>query len=189
MEPIENTAKDDDAVLIAAGVLEYPVCRTCGSENVACDAWAKWNRTTQQWELDQTFDDAECRNCDGSCKIEWKQITETATDRTRRLNDEMRAGILTGGSEAYGTVVMTRGVADCGHDFVARVGKAVASFDAFDRENDPYAEHDFGAFDIDHQKLFFKIDYYSLDMKSHSPDKSDVGVTHRVLTIMLASEY
>lgn len=189
MEPTDKTTNDDGAIPVAPAALEYPVCRTCGSENVVCDAWARWDRVTQAWKLDQTFDDTFCHDCDTTQKVEWKTITETETDRTRRLNDEMRAGILTGGSEAYGTVVMTRGVADCGHDFVARVGKAVASFDAFDPANDPYAEHDFGAFDIDHQKLFFKIDYYSLDMKSHSPDKSDVGVTHRVLTIMLASEY
>ena len=189
MEPTNTTTSDSDVAPVAPTALEYPVCRTCGSENVVCDAWAKWNRTTQEWELDQSFDDTFCRDCDTNQKVEWKPITETVIERARRLNDEMRAGLLTGGSEAYGTIVMTRGVADQGQSFVQRAGMTVAGFDAFDGDNDPYAEHDFGAFEIDGEKLFFKIDYYSLDMQGHSADKSDVGVTHRVLTIMLASEY
>ena len=189
MEPTDEKRNDGDAVSIAPTALMYPVCRTCGSENVVCDAWARWNRTTQVWNLDQTFDDTFCHDCGQNQKIDWKPITESATDRTRRLNDEMRAGLLTGGSQAYGTIVMTRGVAEQGQSFVQRAGMAVSTFDAFDGDNDPHAEHDFGAFEIDGEKLFFKIDYYSLDMQGHSPDKSDIGVTHRVLTIMLASEY
>ena len=189
MEPTDTSKNADGADLAAPSALEYPACRSCGSENVVCDAWAKWNRTAQEWELDQTFDDTFCRDCDENQKVEWKRIEETKVDRTRRLNDEMRARILTGGSEAYGTIIMTRGVADRGQSFVQRAGLAVATYDAFDTDSDPYSEHDFGAFEIDGEKLFFKIDYYSLDMQGHSPDKSDVGVTHRVLTIMLASEY
>ena len=115
--------------------------------------------------------------------------TETATERTRRLNDEMREFILTGNVEAYGTLLMTRGVADQGEAFARRAAEAVARFDAFDPDNDPYHEHDFGALEIAGEKLFFKIDYYDLAMSTHSSDKSDIAVTHRLLTVMLTNEY
>jgi hypothetical protein len=59
----------------------------------------------------------------------------------------------------------------------------------FHRSNDPHEEHDFGAFEVDGEKLFFKIDYYDQDLKCHSPDPSDPKVTRRVITLMLASEY
>ena len=189
MEPTDASKNADGAKLVGPSALKYPVCRTCGSETVVCDAWAKWNRAAQEWELDQSFDDTFCRDCDSTQKVEWRSVAESATERTRRLNDEMRAGILTGGFEAYGTIVMTRGVADRGQSFVQRAGLAVATYDAFDTDSDPYGEHDFGAFEIDGEKLFFKVDYFSHDMQGHSSDKSDVGITNRVLTILLASEY
>ena len=47
----------------------------------------------------------------------------------------------------------------------------------------PNEEHDFGSFEADGHKIFFKIDYYD------SPDPSDPAVTNRVITIMLAEEY
>lgn len=37
------------------------------------------------------------------------------------------------------------------------------------------------------ERLFFKLDYHSL--QADSPNAADAAVTHRVLTIMLASEY
>jgi hypothetical protein len=54
---------------------------------------------------------------------------------------------------------------------------------------DPYGEHDYGSFEIDGQKLLWKIDYYDTDLKYGSGDPSDPAVTRRVLTILLLSEY
>ena len=67
--------------------------------------------------------------------------------------------------------------------------RQVQLFDAFTPDNDPYGEHDFGAIRYQGQTIFWKIDYYDLDLHMHSPDPSDETVTTRVLTIMLAEEY
>jgi hypothetical protein len=53
----------------------------------------------------------------------------------------------------------------------------------------PYAEHDFGSFELADYKFFWKIDYYDLRCESGSVDPSDPKRTTRVLTVMLASEY
>jgi len=66
---------------------------------------------------------------------------------------------------------------------------AVRAFDAFTGDNDPHGEHDFGAFDLCEERLFWKIDYYDQDLRFGSPDPTDPAVTRRVLTIMLASDY
>jgi hypothetical protein len=56
-------------------------------------------------------------------------------------------------------------------------------------DNDPQGERDFGAFEHNGDRIFWKIDYYAHDMEHGSEDASDPRQTVRVLTIMLASEY
>jgi hypothetical protein len=104
--------------------------------------------------------------------------------QVRKLNDEFRCfGI------GRGSLMLTAGIHETGPKFVQEVVAAVQAFSAFTHDNDPHNEHDFGAFDIGAERLFFKIDYYDLDLQAHSPNAADPAVTHRVLTIMLASEY
>ncbi|MGZ5042816.1 MAG: DUF3768 domain-containing protein, partial [Usitatibacter sp.] len=50
-------------------------------------------------------------------------------------------------------------------------------------------EHDFGSFEAEGEKIFFKIDYFDRTLTHHSPDPADPAVTERVITIMLAEEY
>jgi hypothetical protein len=106
--------------------------------------------------------------------------------RVRELNDQFRKSPL-----LHGRAVVTRGVAGNGDDFVARAMSAVEAFSAFTAGNDPYGEHDFGSFEIDGEKLFWKIDCYEkgsdYSAGAETPDKAET--TDRVLTIMLASEY
>lgn len=45
------------------------ICKTCGSRNVARDAWALWDATSQQWELGAVFDYAHCHDCDAETHL------------------------------------------------------------------------------------------------------------------------
>ena len=108
---------------------------------------------------------------------------DTKTARIRALNDELRQNF------AGGIAVMTPGIAALGAEAVARIVKTVAVFDDFCHANDPHEEHDFGAFEADGQRIFFKIDYLDESLTYQSPDPADPSVTERVITIMLAEEY
>jgi len=106
---------------------------------------------------------------------------DTATIRS--LNDELRKNPQTG------IAVITPSIAALGQEAVQRIFRTIAVYDDFRRENDPYGEHDFGAFDAAGQRIFFKIDYFDKRLNMHSPDPADATVTERVITIMLAEEY
>lgn len=110
--------------------------------------------------------------------------TLSSANRIRDLNGAMRkAGI------SSGKWMMTAGVMAQGPEFMLLATRAVQTFSAFSEDNDPYGEHDFGAFDIAGKRVFWKIDYYDRDLRYGSEDPADPDVTTRVLTIMLASEY
>jgi Protein of unknown function (DUF3768) len=104
-------------------------------------------------------------------------------DRIRVLNDNFRTTFI------GGQVVMTQGVAELPLDLKARIILSVQSFAAFDAENDPHGEHDFGSFELAGETYFFTVDYYSPDLTSGSEDAADPEKTTRVLTIMRADEY
>jgi len=80
---------------------------------------------------------------------------------------------------------MTMGVAALGPDLAERIFDAITLYDDFCQESDPYQEHDFGSLRIDGHS----IHYFSNDMSQASPDPSNLSVTKRILTIMLAEEY
>ncbi len=101
----------------------------------------------------------------------------------RHMNDQLRQSFV------GGVLVMTAGVIALGPARQLTILEAVASFDTFDEDNDPYGEHDFGALEIEGERLFWKIDYYDRNRSTHSPDPADPAVTMRVLSIMLADEY
>jgi hypothetical protein len=118
------------------------------------------------------------------------QTSAERTGRIRELNDALRiAPDLIGALLARGQLVITRGVAARGYAFIDRAVAAVRAFDRFTADNDACGEHDFGDFEIDDTKLFWKIDYYDNALEYVSPDPADSAVTRRVLTILLAEEY
>lgn len=110
-------------------------------------------------------------------------MSDTRAERLRMLNDRFRRTF------AGGHVMMTNGIKSFGRDRVAAICAQVKAFDLFTEDNDPYGEHDMGGFTEQGQRVFWKIDYYDLDMEHGSEDPSDETKTCRVLTIMLADEW
>ena len=99
------------------------------------------------------------------------------------INDRFRA------SFEGGKVLVTQGIQSLGPAATLVILQAVARFKEFTRANDPHDEHDFGGFEYGDLTVFWKIDYYDEHLEFASPDPADPDVTHRVLTVMLASEY
>jgi hypothetical protein len=123
-------------------------------------------------------------------------MSDTTTSKIAELNDRFRKSTIGIDPVAIslGRKVMTSGIRDLGMIATVEIAERVAAFDSFTGDNDPHGEHDFGAFEHQGHKIFWKIDYYDRatfgtgrDMGSEDP--SDPAQTLRVLTIMLASEY
>src|SRR5215831_10955853 len=112
------------------------------------------------------------------------------SEHIRILNDAFRTDLVAIGLALISNkLFITRGVADCGNAFIDRAVEAVREFSDFTEDNDPHGEHDFGSFELDGIKLFWRIDYYDQNLDTGSPDPADHTVTRRVLTILLAEEY
>lgn len=105
------------------------------------------------------------------------------TARIRQLNDIFRKSFI------GGRVYLTEGIRALGQDFESACVERVQKHRRFAEGNDPYGEHDFGAFNVQRRKCFWKIDYYDAAMEWGSADPADPAQTTRVLTIMLAEEY
>ena len=105
------------------------------------------------------------------------------TETIRRLNDTFRRTF------AGGKVVMTHGVNLLDPEEKVAIMRKVRLFDDFKEVNDPYNEHDFGAFEHDGEKFFWKIDYYDKSLENGSEDPSNRKITERVMTVMFANEY
>ena len=106
-----------------------------------------------------------------------------SAEQIRTLNDAFRRSFV------RGKVMMTAGIVALRAVTKAKLLDEVRTFDSFTADNDPQGEHDFGSFEVDGHKIFWKIDYYDAAMEFGSEDPADPSKTTRVLTIMLASEY
>lgn len=122
------------------------------------------------------------------------------TARIARLNDLAR--------QAMGvacTAVATVGFRSLPDADQSEVRELIETFDAFDEDNDPHGERDFGTIyqlgdgrwtterprvrDDERERVFWKFDYYDRDLQFGSEDAANSAVTRRVLTIMLSDEY
>ncbi|MGO9172223.1 MAG: DUF3768 domain-containing protein [Rhodomicrobium sp.] len=109
-----------------------------------------------------------------------------SSNRIRTLNDQCR--------QAWGVypnsrVVITEGIRALSAADQSAIAEKVQAFDCFGEDNDPHGEHDFGSFEQNGQRVFWKIDYYDPTCRYGSEDPSNPARTCRVLTIMLADEY
>lgn len=116
------------------------------------------------------------------CKDDSLNSTQS---RIAFLNDQLRLrGI-------GGRMLLTSGVLSLGEEVVIKIVEAMREYSDWDKENDPWNEHDFGIIKLTElsQSVYFKIDYYDAKMEFGSDDPADPEKTTRVLTLMLAEEY
>jgi len=111
-------------------------------------------------------------------------MSDTTTRKIAELNDLCRTAMGVAGRLFQTSRIDALPLAD-----QSAIREKVETFDAFTEDNDPYGERDFGAFEHNGHKVFWKIDCYDLSMAKGSEDPTDPKQTVRVLTIMLASEY
>ncbi len=111
-------------------------------------------------------------------------MSDTTTSKIAELNDLCRTAM-----GVAGKLFQTAGINALPPADQSAIREKVETFDAFTPDNDPHGERDFGAFEHNGNRIFWKIDYYAPDMQHGSEDPSDPRQTVRVLTIMLASEY
>jgi hypothetical protein len=109
--------------------------------------------------------------------------SNTQADTVRQLNDLLRR------TGVGGRTVLTRGVAHLPTETLDVALRAVAAFDAFTADNDPYGEHDCASLEVQGRRVMWKIDYYDPELTRHSDDPANPAITTRVLTIMLSNEY
>ena len=100
-----------------------------------------------------------------------------------RLNDQLRK------TGQGGSIMITSNLCRVTGFDAAVLASALANYEGFDRGNDPHGERDFGALTLWGYDLLLKIDYYDKDLEYGSADPADLAVTHRVLTVMLASDW
>ncbi|MCC6716323.1 MAG: DUF3768 domain-containing protein [Acetobacteraceae bacterium] len=101
-----------------------------------------------------------------------------------RLNDLCRTAM-----GVAGKLVQTQGISALPPADQSAIRQKVETFSDFSEDNDSYGERDFGAFEHNGQRVFWKIDYYAPDLMHGSENPADPKQTVRVLTIMLAHEY
>lgn len=121
-------------------------------------------------------------------------------ERIATLNDRAR--------QAMGiacTLVATIGFRSLPEADQSRVRELIETYDAFDEDNDPHGERDFGTIyqlacgrwtidrpripEDERERVFWKLDYYDRNLRFGSDDPANPAVTRRVLTVMLSDEY
>lgn len=109
------------------------------------------------------------------------QTAQTAT--IRRLNDAFRQTF------RGGRVVISHGIGTLSNEELLTLFEAIQHFDAFDQDNNPHDEHDFGRVTFKGEEYLWKIDYYDTALRHLSPDPANPAKTRRVLTIITADDY
>ena len=108
---------------------------------------------------------------------------KTRSETIAQINDALRI------MQVGGEVMLTQGIVNLPPVTRDKIIQAMREYDDFAPDGDPYGEHDFGTFEVDGFKCFFKITYFDPTMEFGSDDPANPEVTKRVLTLMLAEEY
>ena len=122
------------------------------------------------------------------------------TARIARLNDLARSAM-----GVACTAVATVGFRSLPASDQSRVRELIETYDAFDGDNNPHGERDFGTIyqladgrwtterprlrEDERERVFWKLDYFDRQMRFASDDAANPAITRRVLTIMLSDEY
>lgn len=113
--------------------------------------------------------------------------TTSRADAIANLNDRCRMGL-----DRTARILITRGcLGEFASGSTADGLLAQAQLIAAVRRHgfaETNAERDRGQFEFRGTTVFFKIDYYDLDLTYGSEDPADASVTTRVLTIMLRDD-
>ena len=119
-----------------------------------------------------------------------KKEEKSKTEKIALLNDACRQSVMIPVfGKSPGEIFYTRGISSLSPFAQVEIAAMVRNFVDFNDGNNPYGERDFGSFKYEGKTIFWKIDYYDLDMKYGSSDPTNPDITTRVLTIMLAREY
>ena len=102
-------------------------------------------------------------------------------------NDRFRSGWPASG--VPGKFVLTCEIAARPSTFRNACLSAVMAYDDFNEGIDPYRTHEMGAFDIEGERVWFRIDAYDERYEYGSEDPTDLSKTRRVLTILFPHEW
>jgi hypothetical protein len=112
-----------------------------------------------------------------------KEFADARTKKIRALNNRFRETLI------GGRIVFSHGVSTLPFGKRHEIVRRVRNYKEFTADNDPYFEAEFGAFDFEDGRYYWRIDYYDKKLEFGGNDPADPKQTTRVLTIMLAEEY
>ena len=104
------------------------------------------------------------------CNQKPRERETTMSDTTKKiaeLNDLCRKAM-----GVAGKLFQTEGISALPLADQSAVREKVETFNTFTEDNDPHGERDFGAFEHNGERIFWKIDYYARDMQHGSEDPS-----------------
>jgi hypothetical protein len=102
--------------------------------------------------------------------------TSAATARIAHLNDLCRTAM---GVASH--LVQAAGINSLPAAVQSAIRDRVERFAEFTPDNDPYGEHDFGAFEHAGERIFWKIDYYNPTLDGGSDGRAAQKVIHSPL--------
>ena len=116
-------------------------------------------------------------------KEQRKNLPHVGAARIKLLNENLRI------HGRGGTIVMSPGIRALHTDTIDAIMAAVRSFNDFNRENDPFCEHNSAHLVVEGIKVFWHIEYRDSLGGEVSEEPENPDATDRVLTVMLAEEW